>query len=272
MAEAESREQAGSRETGAAGWELGGRRWGSRLIVGTGGFRSLEQMEAALSASGTEIVTVALRRVDPSAQGSIVEAIERLGLFALPNTAGCYTARDAVRTARLAREAFETEWVKLEVIGDDRTLLPDAVELVAAAETLVDEGFTVLPYSNDDPILAARLEQAGCAAVMPLGSPIGSGAGIRNPYNLRIIVEQAEVPVICDAGIGTASDAALAMELGCDGVLLASAVSRAADPALMATAMRAAVEAGHAARAAGRIARRLHAEASTPDQGLPDLG
>ena len=208
-------------------------------------------MEAALRASGTEIVTVALRRVDPAAQGSIVDLIERLGLFALPNTAGCYTARDAVRTAQLAREAFETDWVKLEVIGDDRTLLPDAVELVEAAETLVDDGFTVLPYTNDDPVLARRLEEAGCAAVMPLGSPIGSGAGIRNPYNLRIIVEAASVPVICDAGIGTASDAALAMELGCDGVLLASSVSRAADPERMAVAMRRAVEAGYEARRRG---------------------
>ena len=253
-------------------WTLGGREWHSRLIVGTGGFRSLAQMEAALETSGTEIVTVALRRVDPAAQGSLIELIERLGLFCLPNTAGCYTARDAVRTAHLAREAFETDWVKLEVIGDDRTLLPDAPELLAAAETLVADGFTVLPYTNDDPILAARLEAAGCAAVMPLGAPIGSGAGIRNPYNLRIIVEGASVPVICDAGIGTASDAALAMELGCDGVLLASAVSRAADPALMALAMRRAVEAGYAARHAGRIPRRLHAEASTTDDGLPDLG
>jgi thiazole synthase len=228
-------------------------------------------MEAALRASGTEIVTVALRRVDPGSQGSIVDLIERLGLFALPNTAGCYTARDAVRTARLAREAFETDWVKLEVIGDDRTLLPDAVELVDAAETLVDEGFTVLPYTNDDPVLARRLEDAGCAAVMPLGSPIGSGAGIRNPYNLRIIVEAAGVPVILDAGVGTASDATLAMELGCDGVLLASSVSRAADPARMAAAMRRAVEAGYEAARAGRIPRRLHAEASTPDEGLPEL-
>ena len=253
------------------GWSVAGRKLGSRLIVGTGGFRSLEQMERALEASGTEIVTVAMRRVDPLAQGSLVEVIERLGLFTLPNTAGCYTARDAVRTARLAREALETDWVKLEVIGDDRTLLPDAVELIEAAETLVAEGFTVLPYTNDDPILARRLEQAGCAAVMPLGSPIGSGAGIRNPYNLAIIVERAEVPVILDAGIGTASDAALAMELGCDGVLLASSVSRAADPVRMARAMRAAVEAGFEARGAGRIPRRLHAEASSPDEGLPDL-
>jgi thiazole synthase len=228
-------------------------------------------MEAALRASGTEIVTVALRRVDPAAQGSMVDLIERLGLFALPNTAGCYTARDAVRTARLAREAFETDWVKLEVIGDDRTLLPDPVELVSAAETLVDEGFTVLPYTNDDPILARRLEEVGCAAVMPLGSPIGSGAGIRNPYNLRIILEAAAVPVILDAGIGTASDAALAMELGCDGVLLASAVARAEDPVAMAVAMRRAVEAGYLARQAGRIPRRLHAEASTPREGIAEL-
>jgi thiazole synthase len=254
-----------------AAFELGGRTWSSRLIVGTGGFHSLEAMERALRASGTEIVTVALRRVDPIARGSVLEAIERLGLFALPNTAGCYTARDAIRTARLAREAFETDWVKLEVIGDDRTLFPDAVELVEAAETLVDEGFTVLPYTNDDPILARRLEDAGCAAVMPLGSPIGSGMGIRNPYNIQIIAERASVPVILDAGIGTASDAALAMELGCDGVLLASSVSRAEDPERMAIAMRQAIEAGYAARRAGRIPRKLHAEASTPEDGLPDL-
>ena len=242
------------------------------MIVGTGGFRSLEQMERALAASGTEVVTVALRRIDPLAQGSVTEVIERLGLFCLPNTAGCYTARDAIRTAQLAREAFETDWVKLEVIGDDRTLLPDTVELIDAAEALVDDGFTVLPYTNDDPILARRLEQAGCAAVMPLGSPIGSGAGIRNPYNLRIIVEQASVPVILDAGVGTASDATLAMELGCTAVLLASAVSRAEDPERMATAMRHAVEAGYEARRAGRIPRRLHAEASTPDEGLAEFG
>jgi thiazole synthase len=252
-------------------WELGGRRWSSRLIVGSGGFRSLEQMELALAASGTEIVTVALRRIDPLAQGSVLEVVERLGLFCLPNTAGCYTARDAVRTARLAREALETDWVKLEVIGDDRTLMPDAVELVDAAELLVAEGFTVLPYTNDDPILARRLEEVGCAAVMPLGSPIGSGAGIRNPYNLRIIVERASVPVILDAGIGTASDAALAMELGCAAVLLASSVSGAENPELMARAMRGAVEAGLAARQAGRIPRRLHAQASTPIEGVPDL-
>jgi thiazole synthase len=272
LAEGQSVEVLAAIQGGADhGFELGGRSWGSRLIVGTGGFRSLEQMEQALIASGTEIVTVALRRVDSEAQGSVLDVIRRLELFALPNTAGCYTARDAVRTAKLAREAFETDWVKLEVIGDDRTLLPDAVELVEAAETLVDDGFTVLPYTTDDPILARRLEGTGCAAVMPLGSPIGSGMGIRNPYNVQIIAERAGVPVILDAGIGTASDAALAMELGCDAVLLASSVSRAEDPAGMAAAMRAAVEAGWAARQAGRIPRRLHAEASTPLEGRPEL-
>ena len=261
----------GGAEDADPGWELGGRRWSSRLIAGTGGFRSLAQMEAALVAAGTEIVTVALRRVDPEAEGSVLDVIDRLGLFALPNTAGCFTARDAINTARLAREAFATEWVKLEVIGDDRTLYPDAVELLEAAETLVGEGYTVLPYTNDDPILARRLEEAGCAAVMPLGSPIGSGAGIRNPYNIQIITERAEVPVILDAGIGTASDAALALELGCDAVLAASSIFGAEDPATMAAALRAAVEAGHAARRAGRIPKRTHAEASTPEEGLPEL-
>ncbi len=256
---------------GAESWELGGREWSSRLIAGTGGFRSLEQMEQALAATGAEIVTVALRRVDPGARGSVLDVIDRLGLFALPNTAGCFTARDAVRTAQLAREALGTDWIKLEVIGDDRTLYPDAVELLDAAETLVADGFTVLPYTNDDPILARRLEQAGCAAVMPLGSPIGSGAGINNPYNIAIIAEHAEVPVVLDAGIGTASDAALAMELGCDAVLVASSIFGAEDPAAMAVAMRGAVAAGRAARGAGRIPRRTHASASTPQQGLPEL-
>jgi thiazole synthase len=257
---------------GSGEWEMGGRRWGSRLIAGSGGFRSLEQMSSALEAAGTEIITVALRRLDPGAQGSVMDVVSKLGLFVLPNTAGCYTARDAVKTAKLAREAFETDWVKLEVIGDDRTLLPDAPELLKAAEELTGDGFTVLPYTTDDPVLARRLEAAGCAAVMPLGSPIGSGAGIRNPYNISIIVEDSEVPVILDAGIGTASDAALAMELGCDAVLLASAISRAGDPDLMARAMRHAVEAGHAARHAGRIPKRLYAEASTPEEGMPGLG
>jgi thiazole synthase len=249
-------------------FEIAGLTWESRLIVGTGGFRSLEVMEQALEASGTEIATVALRRVDPSAQGSVLDVVERLGLFLLPNTAGCYTARDAIRTAHIAREALETDWVKLEVIGDDRTLFPDAVELLRAAEQLVADGFVVLPYTNDDPILARRLEEIGCAAVMPLGSPIGSGAGIRNPYNLQIILEHAGVPVILDAGVGSASDAALAMEMGCDGVLLASSVSRAKDPVRMAIAMRKAIEAGYEARQAGRIPRRLYAEASTPAEEL----
>ncbi|MFI5027671.1 MAG: sulfur carrier protein ThiS [Solirubrobacterales bacterium] len=256
---------------GAETWELGGREWSSRLIAGTGGFRSLEQMEGALEASGAEMVTVALRRIDPAAKGSVLEVLDRLSLFALPNTAGCFTARDAVRTAKLAREAFGTDWVKLEVIGDDRTLYPDAVEMLRAAETLIADGFTVLPYTNDDPILARRLEDAGCAAVMPLGSPIGSGAGIRNPYNLAIITERARVPVILDAGVGTASDAALAMELGCTAVMAASSIFGAEDPAAMAGALRRGVEAGLAARRAGRIPRRTHAEASTPEQGLPEL-
>jgi thiazole synthase len=256
---------------GAETWQLGGRDWSSRLIVGTGGFRSLEQMEEALRASACEIVTVALRRIDPAAKGSVLDVLDKLGLFALPNTAGCFTARDAIATARLAREAFGTDWIKLEVIGDDRTLYPDAVELIEAAETLVGEGFTVLPYTNDDPILARRLEDAGCAAVMPLGSPIGSGAGIRNPYNLAIVAERAGVPVILDAGVGTASDAALAMELGCAAVMAASSIFGAEDPTAMAGALRRGVEAGHAARRAGRIPRRTHAEASTPGEGLPEL-
>ncbi|MGA8745823.1 MAG: sulfur carrier protein ThiS [Solirubrobacterales bacterium] len=256
---------------GAETWQLGGREWSSRLIAGTGGFRSLAQMEVALAASGAEIVTVALRRVEPAAEFSVIDVLDRLGLFALPNTAGCYTARDAVRTAHLAREAFQTDWIKLEVIGDDRTLYPDGVELLGAAEQLVSEGFIVLPYTNDDPILARRLEQAGCAAVMPLGSPIGSGAGIRNPYNIAILAERAEVPVILDAGIGTASDAALAIELGCEAVMAASSIFGAQDPAAMAAALHHAVEAGYAARQAGRIPRRTHAEASTPIEGLPDL-
>jgi thiazole synthase len=248
---------------------IAGRTFGSRLLLGTGGFPSLEAMADALAASGSELVTVALRRVDPAAQGSIVDVLDAAGVQLLPNTAGCYTARDAITTAQLAREAFGTDWVKLEVIGDDRTLLPDAPELLEAAEVLVDDGFVVLPYTTDDPILARRLEDVGCAAVMPLGSPIGSGMGIRNPYNVAIIRERTELPVILDAGVGTASDAALAMELGCDAVLCASAISRAHDPVAMARAMRAAVEAGRLARGAGRIPRRLYAEASTPDAGLP---
>ena len=251
---------------------IAGRTFGSRLLLGTGGFRSLEEMAAALRASGTELVTVALRRVDPAQRGSIMDVLAEAGVDVLPNTAGCYTARDAIATAQLAREAFETNWVKLEVIGDDRTLLPDAPELLEAAEALVDDGFVVLPYTTDDPVLARRLEDVGCAAVMPLGSPIGSGMGIRNPYNIAIIRERTELPVILDAGVGTASDAALALELGCDAVLCASAISRAHDPVAMARAIRRAVEAGRLARGAGRIPRRLYAEASTPDAGLPDFG
>jgi thiazole synthase len=253
------------------GLEIAGRQFDSRLIMGTGGFRNLELMAEAVSASGADLATVAMRRVDPSARGSILEVLQDAGCELLPNTAGCFTARDAVTTARLAREALHTDLVKLEVIGDDRTLLPDPAELIEAAETLVADGFTVLPYTNDDPVLARRLEDAGCAAVMPLGSPIGSGMGINNPYNLRLIVEAARVPVILDAGIGTASDAALAMELGCDGVLLASAVSRAERPAAMARAMRLAVEAGYEARRAGRIPKRQLARASSPEAGVPEL-
>jgi thiazole synthase len=250
---------------------LGGRDFRSRLLLGTGGFASMEALAAAIRASGAQLVTVALRRIDPAARGSLVDVLDAGGVELLPNTAGCYTARDAVRTARLARDAFETDWVKLEVIGDERTLLPDAPELLAAAEVLVDDGLTVLPYTNDDPVLARRLQDAGCAAVMPLGSPIGSGMGIRNPYNLAIMRERVDVPLILDAGVGTASDAALAMELGCDAVLCASAIARAEQPEAMARAVRAGVVAGRLARGAGRIPRRLYAEASTPEAGLPDL-
>jgi thiazole synthase len=240
----------------------------SRLILGTGGMSSPEAFAEALSASGASIATVAVRRVDPATRHSLVDLLGDHGVRVLPNTAGCFTASEAVLTAKLAREAFETDWVKLEVIGDDRTLLPDPVELLDAAEELVDEGFVVLPYTSDDPIVARRLEQLGCAAVMPLGSPIGSGLGIRNAHNIALIVEQAGVPVILDAGIGTASDACVAMELGCDAVLVASAITRAHQPAEMAAALRDAVNAGHRARSAGRIPRRLHAEASSPFDGM----
>ncbi|MCW3012794.1 MAG: thiazole biosynthesis family protein [Solirubrobacterales bacterium] len=251
---------------------IGTRTYKSRLLLGTGGFPRLEALAEAIGASGTELVTVALRRIDPAQRGSLVDVLDAAGVELLPNTAGCFTARDAVLTAKLAREAFGTDLVKLEVIGDERTLLPDAVELLAAAEELVAAGFVVLPYTTDDPVLAKRLEDVGCAAVMPLGSPIGSGMGIRNPYNIGLIVEQAKVPVVLDAGVGTASDAALAMELGCDAVLCASAISRAQDPTAMALAIRAGVEGGRLARGAGRIPRRLYAEASTPDAGLPSFG
>ncbi|MQA96704.1 MAG: thiazole synthase [Streptosporangiales bacterium] len=243
---------------------IAGKKIESRLIMGTGGAPGMEVLERALVASGTELTTVAMRRVDPAARGSVLELLNRLGIQVLPNTAGCYTAGEALLTARMAREALGTDWVKLEVIADERTLLPDPVELLDAAERMVDDGFTVLPYTNDDPVLARRLEQVGCAAVMPLGSPIGSGLGIRNPHNIELIVESAGVPVILDAGIGTASDAALAMELGCDAVLLATAVTRAQEPELMAAAMRAAVSAGRLAYRAGRIPKRRYAQASSP--------
>lgn len=239
----------------------------SRLIMGTGGAAGLDALEAALVASGTELTTVAMRRVDPAATGSVLDVIRRHDVKVLPNTAGCFTAAEALLTARLAREALETNWVKLEVIADEHTLLPDPIELLDAAEQLVNDGFVVLPYTNDDPVLAARLEAAGCAAVMPLGAPIGSGLGIRNPHNISMIVERAGVPVILDAGIGTASDAALAMELGCDAVLVATAVTRAQDPALMAAGMARAVEAGRMAHRAGRIPKRWHAQASSPHEG-----
>jgi thiazole synthase len=237
----------------------------SRLIMGTGGATSLDSLEAALVASGTELTTVAMRRVDPDAPGSVLDVVRRLDIKLLPNTAGCSTAAEALLTAQLAREALDTNWIKLEVIADEHTLLPDPVELLDAAERCVNDGFVVLPYTNDDPILAARLEAAGCAAVMPLGAPIGSGLGIRNPHNIAMIVERATVPVILDAGVGTASDATLAMELGCDAVLVASAVTRAHEPALMAAAMARGVEAGRLAHRAGRIPRRWHAKASSPD-------
>ena len=250
---------------------VAGEELGSRLILGTGGAPSLAVVEETLTASGTALCTVAMRRLDAAQPGSILEVIDRHGVRVLPNTAGCRTAREAVRTAQLAREALETDWVKLEVVADERTLLPDPVELLDAAQELVGLGFRVFPYTNDDPVLARRLQQAGCVAVMPLGSPIGTGLGIGNPHNIELIVSEATVPVILDAGIGTASDAALAMELGCDGVLLASAVTRAQNPAAMATAMARAVEAGRLARRAGRIPRRHHARASSPTEGMAVL-
>lgn len=247
---------------------VAGEQFSSRLIMGTGGATSLSLLESALIESATEITTVAIRRFAPEARDSVFAMLERLGIRALPNTAGCYTARDAVLTAQLAREALETDWVKLEVIADEETLLPDPVELYRATEELVADGFQVFAYTNDDPALARRLEDVGVAAVMPAGSPIGSGLGILNPHNIETIVSRASVPVILDAGVGTASDAVLAMELGVDAVLLASAVTRAQDPARMARAMRGAVDAGRLARAAGRIPRRPLALASSAADGL----
>jgi thiazole synthase len=253
------------------GLRIAGENLRSRLLLGTGGMRSLDALSSALRESGTAMATVAVRRVEAAGRDSLLSLLQDLGLRVLPNTAGCATASEAVLTAKLAREAFGTDWVKLEVIGDDRSLLPDAVELLTAAEQLAEDGFVVLPYTTDDPVLARRLQQVGCAAVMPLGSPIGSGLGIRNPHNIALLREAVEIPVILDAGIGTASDAALAMELGCDGVLVATAVNRAHDPVTMARAMRLAVEAGVEARRAGRIPVRFHAEPSSPAEGRADL-
>jgi thiazole synthase len=245
-------------------WVLGGRELSSRLIVGTGGVTSLDVLGKVLAASETKVSTVAMRRVAPGGTGSLLGTLQQAGVHVLPNTAGCHTASEALFTARLGREALGTDWVKLEVVADDHTLLPDPVELLEAARLLVDDEFTVLPYTSDDPVLARRLEQAGCAAVMPLGAPIGSGLGVRNPHNIELIVAEAGVPVVLDAGIGTASDAAIAMELGCDAVLLATSVTRARDPELMAGAMRHAVIAGRWARLAGRVPQRRYARASSP--------
>src|ERR1700722_2599537 len=252
-------------------WELGGRTLDSRLIVGTGGAPRLDVPGRGIAPSGNGAATGALRRVAPGGAGSLLGTLQRAGVRILPNTAGCHTASEALFTARLGREALGTDWGKLEVVADDHTLLPDPVELLEAARMLVADGFVVLPYTNDDPIVARQLERAGCAAIMPLGAPIGSGLGVRNPHNIAMIVEQASVPVILDAGIGTASDAAFAMELGCDAVLIASAITRAAEPERMATAMRLAVAARDSARSAGRIPRRWHAQASSPVAGRPEL-
>lgn len=250
---------------------IGDLRLTSRLIMGTGGATSLDTLERALVASGTQLTTVAMRRYDVSQTGSIFDMLRRNNIAVLPNTAGCYSSREAVLTAELAREALETRIIKLEVIADEDTLLPDVTELLDAAEQLITRDFTVMAYTNDDPAVAKRLEELGCAAVMPAGSPIGTGLGILNPHNISLIVERASVPVILDAGIGTASDVALAMEIGCDGVLLASAVTRAHNPEMMGRAMRAATEAGLLARHAGRIPRRRLAQASSTFAGMIDV-
>jgi thiazole synthase len=248
---------------------IAGREFRSRLIVGTGKYPSHAIMRAAHEASGAEMATVAVRRVDITRKSeSLLDYIDAAKIFLLPNTAACYTAEEAVRTARLGREAGMSNWVKLEVIGDEKTLFPDTAGLVEATRVLVKEGFVVLPYTNDDPVVCRKLEEAGAAAVMPLGAPIGSGLGIQNPNNIRIIREQAKVPVIVDAGVGTASDAAVAMELGVDGVLMNTAIAGASDPVAMARAMRLAVEAGRLAFLAGRIPRKAYATASSPLEGV----
>jgi thiazole synthase len=250
---------------------IGGKDFSSRLIVGTGKYATNDIMRQAHEESGAQIVTVAVRRVSlPGTGDSILDHIDTARYTLLPNTAGCYTADEAIRTAYLAREAGLGDMVKLEVIGDSRTLFPDVAGLLEATRTLAREGFTVMPYTNDDPVVAKRLEDAGAACVMPLGAPIGSGLGIRNPYNIKIILETVSVPVIVDAGVGTASDAAIAMELGCDGVLMNTAIAGAQDAVAMARAMRLAVEAGRLAYRAGRIGKKLYATASSPLEGLPD--
>ena len=251
-------------------FRIAGKEFLSRLIVGTGKYKSFQEMTRAHEASGAEIVTVAVRRVNLSdrTKESMLDYIDRKRFFILPNTAGCYTADEAVRTARLAREVGLSNWIKLEVIGDEKTLFPDNEALLKASEILVKEGFTVLPYTNDDPIMAKKLENAGCAAIMPLAAPIGSGLGIRNPHNIMIILETVKVPVIVDAGVGTASDAAVAMELGCAGVLMNTGIALARDPVSMARAMRLATEAGRLAYLSGRIPRKLYASASSPLSGL----
>ena len=249
---------------------LAGKEFSSRLIVGTGKYSSLDVMREAHEASGAQIITVAIRRVNLPSGESILDHIDTTRFTLLPNTAGCYTADEAVRTAYLAREAGLGEMVKLEVIGDSRTLFPDVQGLLEATKTLAREGFVVMPYTNDDPIIAKRLEEAGAACVMPLAAPIGSGLGVRNPYNIKIILETVSVPVIVDAGVGTASDAAIAMELGCEGVLMNTAIAGARDAVAMARAMRLAVEAGRLAYRAGRIGKKLYATASSPLEGVPD--
>ncbi len=251
------------------GLSIAGTTYGSRLIIGTARYPNMQVMLDAIRASGAEIVTVGIRRInlEDSSGESLIDLINREKYTLLPNTAGCFTARDAVLTARLAREALETDLIKLEVIGDENTLFPDVAGLLEAADELIQDGFTVLPYCNDDPVTCKKLEDVGCAAVMPLGAPIGSGMGIRNPYNLRIILDTVDLPVIVDAGVGTASDAAVAMELGCDGVMLNTAVAGARHPVLMAKAMGHAVRAGRLAYEAGRIPQKLYATASTPMEG-----
>lgn len=250
--------------------QIGDRTFTSRLLVGTGKYQDFDQMRACHQASGTEMVTMAIRRVDLAAPegSSILDYIDRSSIALLPNTAGCYTPEDAVTTAKLAREALGTNWIKLEVIGDPRTLFPDPEGTLEAARELVQDGFVVLPYCSDDPVLCWRLGEIGCAAVMPLAAPIGSGLGIRNPTNLRIIIEQSTVPIIVDAGVGTPSDAALAMELGASGVLMNTAIAGSKDPVAMARAMKLAVEAGRIAFEAGRMPKKLYASASSPLDGV----